>query len=79
LLEWIGDACHAESRRLLDGGDFTSPDGRAEEAMRELHEQLQHGLREHAVEGPSRTAVLGTLLLQAENLWSEAVRGARRR
>jgi hypothetical protein len=79
LLEWIGDACHAESRRLLDGGDGTPPEERAEEAMRELHERLQEGLREHAVQGPERMAVLGTLLLQAENLWSEAVPRAWRR
>ncbi|GCB43632.1 hypothetical protein SNL152K_917 [Streptomyces sp. NL15-2K] len=79
LLEWIGDACHAESRRLLDGGDGTPPGERAEEAMRELHERLQDGLREEAVQGPDRTAVLGTLLLQAENLWSEAVPRAWRR
>ncbi|PAZ10207.1 hypothetical protein CLM62_42960 [Streptomyces sp. SA15] len=79
LLEWIGDACHAESRRLLDGGDGTRPDGRAEEAMRGLHERLQEGLRDHAAQEPDRTAVLGTLLLQAENLWSEAVPRAWRR
>jgi hypothetical protein len=79
LLELIGDACHAESRRLLDPREDTRPDGCVEEAMRELHERLQGGLREQARHGAARTAVLGTLLLQAENLWTETVPGARQR
>lgn len=41
--------------------------------MRELRGQLQEGLREHAGHGPEGTTVLGTLLLQAENLWSDTV------
>ncbi|WSQ07306.1 aromatic acid exporter family protein [Streptomyces sp. NBC_01231] len=73
LLELIGDACRAESRRLLDPREDTRPAGGSEDAMRELHERLQHGLREHAAHGATTTAVLGTLLLQAENLWTEAV------
>ncbi|MEV6004568.1 aromatic acid exporter family protein [Streptomyces griseomycini] len=73
LLELLGDACHAEADRLLDGDGTPDPglDGRTEAVMRELHERLQEGLREQAGRGAARTAVLGTLLLQAENLWAE--------
>ncbi|GAB2758725.1 FUSC family protein [Streptomyces bullii] len=77
LLELIGDACQAEARRLLDDGAGTPEDDRAEEARRELHRHLQEELREHAGQGAAPTAVLGTLLLQAENLWAEAVPDAR--
>ncbi|MEV5438411.1 aromatic acid exporter family protein [Streptomyces sp. NPDC052682] len=77
LLELIGDACHAEGDRLLNGGTPCSADGRTERQRRELHGRLQEELREHAGQGASRTAVLGTLLLQAENLWAEAVPDAR--
>ncbi|MFK4103309.1 aromatic acid exporter family protein [Streptomyces sp. NPDC019531] len=73
LLELIGDACHAESDRLRASGGDRHPDHRTETAMRELREQLQDGLREHAGQGADGTTVLGTLLLQAENLWSETV------
>ncbi|MFC8427874.1 aromatic acid exporter family protein [Streptomyces sp. NPDC057253] len=73
LLELIADACHAESQRLLGAGDDVRPDDGAEETMRELLGQLQDGLREHAGQGADGTTVLGTLLLQAENLWSETV------
>ncbi|CAM5589765.1 FUSC family protein OS=Streptomyces tendae OX=1932 GN=GUR47_04470 PE=4 SV=1 [Streptomyces tendae] len=41
--------------------------------MEELHQRLQEGLREQAGHGAARTAVLGALLLQAENLWTEVV------
>ncbi|MET7457139.1 aromatic acid exporter family protein [Streptomyces sp. NPDC005574] len=73
LLELIGDACQAEGRRLLGGPAEGRPDGRAEDTARETHRRLQEGLREHARQDASRAVVLGTLLLQAENLWSEAV------
>ncbi|MFG2456017.1 aromatic acid exporter family protein [Streptomyces sp. NPDC048523] len=73
LLQLIGDACHAESDRLLATGGEDHPDDHAEAAMRELRGQLQDGLREHAGQGAEGTTVLGTLLLQAENLWSETV------
>ncbi|GHB66162.1 FUSC family protein [Streptomyces viridiviolaceus] len=72
LLELIGDACHAEASRLL-GERVARPDGATEATMEELHRRLQDGLREHAGQGAARTAVLGTLLLQAENLWAEVV------
>ncbi len=73
LLELLGDGCRAEADRLVGGGAREDPllDERTEAVMRELHEKLQEGLREHAGRGAARTAVLGTLLLQAENLWAE--------
>ncbi|QUW95585.1 hypothetical protein KE639_06855 [Streptomyces sp. V17-9] len=76
LLRLIGRACHAEADRLVG----ERPDGDTEEAteetMEELHRRLQEGLRDHAgQEAAARTAVLGTLLLQAENLWAEIVPG----
>ncbi|GAB2886317.1 aromatic acid exporter family protein [Streptomyces deserti] len=77
LLELIGDACHAEARRLLDGDAGAAAEGRAEASRRELHHHLEEELREHAGQGAARTAVLGTLLLQAENLWAETVPDAR--
>ncbi|MFI9820349.1 aromatic acid exporter family protein [Streptomyces sp. NPDC052013] len=75
LLELIGDTCRADARRLLDNGPATGsrPDERTRTVMRELHEDLQEGLREHAGRGAARAAVLGTLLLQAENLWADLV------
>jgi hypothetical protein len=73
LLDLIGDACRSEADRLLNDSVDPRPDGPTEETMRELHRKLQEGLREHAGQGASHTAVLGTLLLQAENLWAEAL------
>jgi hypothetical protein len=73
LLELIGDACHAEADSLREGSMDARPDGETEKAMRELHEELQDKLRRHAEAGAAHTAVLGTLLLQAENLWAETV------
>ncbi|WP_030674938.1 FUSC family protein [Streptomyces cellulosae] len=75
LLDLIGDACHAESRRLLDPREDTRPDGGIEDAMWDLHERLQKELREYASQGAAPVTVLGTLLLQAENLWTETVPG----
>ncbi|MFI5683371.1 aromatic acid exporter family protein [Streptomyces sp. NPDC051636] len=81
LLELIARACHTESGRLLDGrsgggsGEQPDDDG-AEAARRELRGRLQEGLREHAGREAPRAAVLGSLLLQAENLWAEAVPGS---
>ncbi len=73
LLELIGDSCRAEADRLVDDDARADPtlDERTEAVMRELHERLQDGLREHAGQGAAPTAVLGALLLQAENLWAE--------
>ncbi|WP_407111993.1 aromatic acid exporter family protein (plasmid) [Streptomyces sp. DSM 116494] len=73
LLELLGDSCRAEADRLVAGGQRADPllDERTEAVMRDLHERLQEGLREQAGRGAARTAVLGTLLLQAENLWAE--------
>ncbi|MFB6549468.1 aromatic acid exporter family protein [Streptomyces sp. NPDC056405] len=73
LLKLIGDSCHAEAARLLGEAAEPRPEAAAEATMEELHRRLQNGLREHAGQGAARTAVLGTLLLQAENLWAEIV------
>ncbi|MFI2644047.1 aromatic acid exporter family protein [Streptomyces sp. NPDC018610] len=77
LLELIGQACHAEGDRLLgdraDGADDGRPDEGGESTRRELHHRLQDVLREHAGREAARTTVLGSLLLQAESLWAEAV------
>ncbi len=73
LLELIGDACHADADSLLHGSMAGRPDAETEKAMRELHEELQAKLRRHAEDGAAHTAVLGTLLFQAENLWAETV------
>ncbi|MFJ7335621.1 aromatic acid exporter family protein [Streptomyces sp. NPDC101110] len=75
LLELIGDALCAEADSLLDGSVIARPDDETQKAMRELQEELQEKLRRHAGEGAAHTAVLGTLLLQAENLWAETVPG----
>jgi hypothetical protein len=79
LLELIGDACHAEADRLAGtdappGTDAPDRPGKATpEHLEDLHERLQEGLREHAERGAAPTAVLGTLLLQAENIWAETM------
>ncbi|WP_097223342.1 MULTISPECIES: FUSC family protein [unclassified Streptomyces] len=75
LLELIGDALCTEADSLLEGSVIARPDDETEKAMQELHEELQDGLRRHAGEGAAHTAVLGTLLLQAENLWAETAPG----
>ena len=78
LLDLIARACHAQGCRLLAGGGVEEADDRGEEARRALHRQLQEGLREQAGQGADRTTVLGSLVLQAENLWAEtAPRAAR--
>lgn len=81
LLELLGDSCHAEADRLLGEEGSAEPllDERTEAAMRELHVRLQEGLTEQAGKDAARTAVLGTLVLQAENLWSDLDPGARGR
>ncbi|WP_443050559.1 FUSC family protein [Streptomyces sp. NBC_00286] len=93
LLALLAENCHRESRRLLEPGarrddadpddsdrddsDAYGTDRRAEATMRELHETLQSSLRDHAGLGAPRAAVLGTLLLQAENIWAETDSRAR--
>ncbi|WP_374113051.1 aromatic acid exporter family protein [Streptomyces sp. CNZ748] len=81
LLELLGDSCHAEADRLLGEEGSADPllDERTEAAMRDLHARLQEGLTEQAGKSAARTAVLGTLVLQAENLWSDLDPGARGR
>lgn len=79
LLGLIGDHCLSEAGRLEEAGApaEAEPDERTLARMRELHERLQRALHEDAGQGPARTAVLGTLVLQAENLWAELVPGVR--
>ncbi|MET9777240.1 FUSC family protein [Streptomyces sp. NPDC006367] len=73
LLELIGDSCHAEAGRVVGENTGARPEAATEATMRELHRRLQEGLREHAGQGAAQAAVLGSLLLQAENLWAEIV------
>ncbi|MER5374890.1 aromatic acid exporter family protein [Streptomyces sp. NPDC002553] len=77
LLELIGDACESEARRLLGEGPPNGESAEERDAeMAELRGQLQEALRDHAGQGAAHTAVLGSLLLQAENLWAEALPGS---
>ncbi|GGS77753.1 MULTISPECIES: FUSC family protein [Streptomyces] len=73
LLELIGDACRVEAGRLGGGNGETGRGRPTREALEDLHRRLQEGLREHAQRGSETAAVLGTLLLQAENLWAETM------
>ncbi|MFD0319130.1 FUSC family protein [Streptomyces flavalbus] len=74
LLDLIAEACHAEARRLLDGDERAAAGARgAESTMGELDRRLKAGLRAQAGQGAEATAVLGALLLQAENLWAEVL------
>ncbi|MFE1751250.1 FUSC family protein [Streptomyces anandii] len=79
LLGLIADRCRTEADRLLHGGAARPPDGAARAAMEELHGHVQEALREHAGREATRTAVLGSLLLQAENVWAEVVPGSVRK
>ncbi|MER5511437.1 aromatic acid exporter family protein [Streptomyces sp. NPDC002766] len=76
LLELIAEACAAEGARLLDARGVEGADGRGEEARHALHRRLQEELREQAADGADRTTVLGSLVLQAENLWVDSVPAA---
>ncbi|THC58907.1 aromatic acid exporter family protein [Streptomyces cellulosae] len=81
LLELLADSCHAEADRLLGEKEPGDPllDERTDAAMRELHTALQEGLAQEAGQDAARTAVLGTLVLQAENLWADLNPDARGR
>ncbi|MGV9810666.1 FUSC family protein [Streptomyces cellulosae] len=81
LLELLADSCRAEADRLLGEKEPGDPllDERTAAAMRELHTALQEGLTQEAGQGAARTAVLGTLVLQAENLWADLNPDARGR
>lgn len=79
LLELIGDACHGASERLPDSRIDPAADRAAVAEMEELHERLERSLRDHAAgQEAARAAVLGTLLLQAQNIWAETVPDGRR-
>ncbi|MGW7256672.1 FUSC family protein [Streptomyces sp. NPDC054834] len=77
LLDGRPDAASAGCAGRDSDGDSNGDSGArqddAEEARRELRRQLEEGLREHAGREAPRAAVLGSLLLQAENLWAETV------
>jgi hypothetical protein len=63
-----------------DGVGAGTVEGRSVESeMEELRARLQGDLRDHAGQGAAPTAVLGTLLLQAENLWAEVLPGTRQK
>ncbi|MFE9621484.1 aromatic acid exporter family protein [Streptomyces sp. NPDC006527] len=68
-----------------DGVGAGTAEGRSAEwrsvetEMEELRARLQGDLRDHAGQGAAPTAVLGTLLLQAENLWAEVLPGTRQK
>ncbi|MFJ8196601.1 aromatic acid exporter family protein [Streptomyces sp. NPDC096152] len=76
LVELIADRCAAEGDRILHGRAAQPPDRATEEAMEELHGRVQEALREHAGRETAGTTVLGTLLLQAQNVWAEVVPAA---
>ncbi|MFE7646922.1 FUSC family protein [Streptomyces phaeoluteigriseus] len=75
LLELLGDACRAEAERLRGAGGGERSWESAE--PEELRRDLQDSLCDHAAWGAEHTAVLGTLVLQAENLWAEILPAAR--
>ncbi|WP_435303949.1 FUSC family protein [Streptomyces phaeoluteigriseus] len=75
LLELLGDACRAEAERLRGAGGGERARESAE--PEELRRDLQDSLCDHAAWGAEHTAVLGTLVLQAENLWAEILPAAR--
>ncbi|MFV0132323.1 FUSC family protein [Streptomyces sp. HMX87] len=73
LLELIGDSCRVEADRLVGEVVDAQPDGTTRETMDDLHQRLQEGLREQAGRGAAQATVLGTLLLEAENIWAETL------
>ncbi|MFD5254286.1 aromatic acid exporter family protein [Streptomyces bobili] len=76
LLELLGHTCRAEAERLR-GAATRRGERPAEPAeLEELRHRLHDSLRDHAARGAAHTAVLGTLLLQAENLWAELLPAA---
>ncbi|WP_079189292.1 FUSC family protein [Streptomyces kebangsaanensis] len=76
LLDLVADRCRAEGDRLRHPGSVRPPDREAETRMEELHDRVQEALREQAAgREAARTTVLGSLLLQAENVWAEVVPG----
>lgn len=83
LLELLGGACRAASERAVTAGADSAegPAGTAEpdelDELDGLRLRLQDSLRDHATRGAAHTAVLGALLLQAENLRAEILPTAR--
>jgi hypothetical protein len=80
VLGLLGDACRAESRRLMDvRSEKPAPalDAESRRALEKLDQELQENLRDQAAGEVTRTAVLGALLLHAQNIWAEALPGMR--
>ncbi|MET9504467.1 aromatic acid exporter family protein [Streptomyces sp. NPDC006622] len=77
LLELLGDECRTEAERFLAAGVRGGEGVRDPVELEELRHRLQDSLREDAMRGAAHTTVLGTLLLQAENLWAEILPAAR--
>ncbi|MFC9291638.1 aromatic acid exporter family protein, partial [Streptomyces sp. NPDC057052] len=77
LLELLGDACRAAAERAATAGADSAKrtaepaDTAGPDEPDELWLRLQDSLRDHATRGAAHTAVLGALLLQAENLRAE--------
>ncbi|MGX4687988.1 FUSC family protein [Streptomyces sp. JNUCC 63] len=76
LLDLIADRCRAEADRLHHTEAVQPPDREAVVRMEELHDRMQEALREQAGREAIRTTVLGSLLLQAENVWAEVAPSA---
>ncbi|MFD5268202.1 aromatic acid exporter family protein [Streptomyces sp. NPDC058335] len=77
LLELLGGACRTEAERLRGAAAGRGESVEEPAELEELRCLLQDSLRDHATRGAAHTAVLGTLLLQAENLWTEILPAAR--
>ncbi|MHC3467271.1 FUSC family protein [Streptomyces sp. 7R007] len=70
LLGRVADGCARERARLLD---LPHDPEVSQAAMEELRGRLQDSLSAHAGQGADGAAVLGTLLLQTENIWADVV------
>ncbi|MFI0085306.1 aromatic acid exporter family protein [Streptomyces bobili] len=77
LLELLGHICRAEAERLRGAATDRRERPTEPTELEELRHRLHDSLRDHAARGAAHTAVLGTLLLQAENLWAELLPAAR--
>ncbi|MGW7129293.1 FUSC family protein [Streptomyces bobili] len=77
LLELLGHTCRAEAERLRGAATDRREKPTEPTELEELRHRLHDSLRDHAARGAAHTAVLGTLLLQAENLWAELLPAAR--
>ncbi|MFJ4690491.1 hypothetical protein [Streptomyces sp. NPDC088766] len=79
LLELLGNACRAAAERAGTAGADSAERTAEPDEPDEPRLRLQDSLRDHAARGAAHTAVLGALLLQAENLWAEVLPAPGRR